>query len=513
VTEQSHISPAGSLLAYANSEQWLNWFKWKEQRMTSQKRKGGLHLFVVALLIGFAALAAMPGALQAQDRTKEGASLRFVQGSPDAPAVDVIIDGASVAQNVAYGTATEYLPLPSGDHQVQIVPTGSAASSALIDEKVSLDEGGAYIFAATGLLKDIKSKTYQIDLDNLDAGKARVRLIHLSPDAGNVDLFVAGGDKWFDNVDFPNASDYKGIDAATYDLEVRAHDSDTVAASLSGFVAKAGRAFDLIVIGQTGSNDIKVLTLVTRVSPACSDVLGTGTETDACVRFIHASAGAPSIDIYVNDSLVVKNLAFGSATDFTALPSGDDRTIKVVPTGSPIDSAIVDTKVDLDAGQAYDLSAFNRVDDIDVKTDEVNLDPVPVGQARVRMMHLATDTPDVDVVITNGAKLFGGVAYKDTTDYTTIDAGTYDVQLKDGDNVIARSTSFKVDQNMAYDVIMIGSAKDNTLEVISLAAPTYPIEGGTGTPGATAEGNATPQTGGTGVVAEATAEVVSTPVK
>jgi hypothetical protein len=472
--------------------------------MISQKRRGGLHLFVVALLIGFAALAAAPGALHAQDRTTEGASLRFIHASPDAPAVDVIIDGASVAQNIVYGTATDYFPLPSGDHQVQIVPTGSAASSAVIDEQVSLDKGGAYIFAATGLLKEIKAKSYQVDLDNLDAGKARVRLIHLSPDAGNIDLYVAGGDKWFDNVDFPNASDYKEVDAATYDLEVRAHDSDTVAVALSGFEAKAGRAFDLVVIGQAGSKDIKILNLVTRVSPACGDVLGNGTATDACVRFIHTSAGAPAIDVYVNDSLVAKNLSFGSATDFTPLPSGDDRSIKIVPTGSPIDSAIVDTKVNLDAGQAYDVSAYNRVDDIAVKTDEVNLDPVPVGQARVRVMHLATDTPDVDVVITNGDKLFGGVSYKDTTDYKTIDAGTYDVQLKDGDNVIARATSLKVEQNMAYDVILIGSAKDNSLEVIALAAPTSPIQGGT--PEAAG-------TSGTSLAGEATAEVVSTPTK
>jgi len=473
--------------------------------MSSVKAKRALYLMVVALLIGFGALAAMPGALQAQDRTKEGASLRFVHGSPDAPAVDVIIDGASVAQNIAFGTVTDYFPLPSGDHQVQIVPTGTAASSAVIDEQVSLDGGGAYIFAATGLLKDLKAKTYQVDLDKLDAGKARVRLIHLSPDAGNVDLFVAGGDKWFDNVDFPNASDYKDIDAATYDLEVRAHDSDTVAAALSGFDAKAGRAFDLVVIGQVGSKDVKVLTLVTRVSPACGDVLGNGSETDACVRFIHASAGAPAIDIYVNDSLVAENLSFGSATDFTALPSGDDRSIKIVPTGSPIDSAILDTKVNLDAGQAYDVSAFNRVDNIDVKTDEVDLDPVPVGQARVRVLHLASDTPDVDVVITNGDKLFGGVSYKDTTDYKTVDAGTYDVQLKDGDNVIARATSLKIDQNMAYDVILIGSAKDNTLEVISLAAPSAPIEGGT--PEASAV------SGSPSLAGEATAAVVSTPTK
>src|SRR3954452_24699781 len=118
--------------------------------MSSVKAKGGLYLMVVALLIGFTALAAMPGEGRAQDRTDENASIRFVHASPDAPAVDVIVDGAPVAENLAYGTSSEYLPFPSGDHQVQIVPTGSGVESAVLDEKVNLDSGGAYIFAAAG---------------------------------------------------------------------------------------------------------------------------------------------------------------------------------------------------------------------------------------------------------------------------------------------------------------------------------------------------------------------------
>jgi len=176
-----------------------------------------------------------------------------------------------------------------------------------------------------------------------------------------------------------------------------------------------------------------------------------------------------------------------------------------VPTGSPLDAAIVDTKVDLDAGQAYDVIAFNRVDDIDAKAVDVDLDPVPGGQARVRVIHEAPDSPDVDVVITDGPTLFEGVGSGDTTDYTIVDAGSYDLQLKDGDNVVARIPDLTLDENMSYDIIVLGSADDNTLQVISLAAPTAPIEGGTP--------QASPEAGGTTLAGEATAEVVSTPTK
>ena len=473
--------------------------------MSLIKAKGGFHLLVVALLIGFAALAVLPGAGRAQDRTDEDASIRFVHASPDAPAIDVIVDGAPVAENVAFSSASDYLPFSAGEHQVQIVPTGSGAESAVLDETVDLDGGGAYIFAAAGLLNEIEAKTYEVDLDDLDENQSRVRLVHLSPDTDNVDLYVTGGDEWFDDVDFPNASDYKDVDAGSYDLEVRAHDSETVALTLSGFEVQPGRALDVLVLGQSSDNSLTAVTLETRASPACGAVIGDGTDDDACVRVIHTSIDAPAVDVYVNDSLVIENLAFGSATDFAPLPSGDDRNIKIVPTGSPLDAAVVDTNVDLDAGQAYDLIAFNRVDDIDVKAVDVNLNPLPVGQARLRILHEAPDSPDVDVVITDGPALFEGVGTGDETDYTTVDAGTYDLQLKDGDDVVARIQELQLDENMSYDIVVVGSADDNTLQVISLAAPTAAIEGGT--PQASAEA------GGGSLAEEATAEVVSTPTQ
>lgn len=48
--------------------------------------------------------------------------LRFTHQASDAPLVDVVIDGRSVARDVAFGEVTAYLVLPPGRHEVAIYP-------------------------------------------------------------------------------------------------------------------------------------------------------------------------------------------------------------------------------------------------------------------------------------------------------------------------------------------------------------------------------------------------------
>lgn len=473
--------------------------------MDTRLLKGTFRVAVATLMLIAIVFAFAPVRGSAQDRTDEGASIRFVHASPDAPAIDVVIDGATVAENVSFGAASDYLPITSGKHQIQVVPTGSTTESAVLDEEIDLDGGRAYIFAAAGLLNDLESKLYEVDLDDLDENQARVRLIQLAPDEESVDLAVSGGDEWQDDVNYLDGSDYDDVDAGTYDLDLRAHDGDAVITSISGLTIEANRAYDILLLGQASNDTLAVLTLETRVSPACGDVLGVGSETDACVRLVNASPDSAGIDIYVNDTLLVENLAFGDSTEFTALPSGDDATVKVTATGGSIDSPILEDDIDVDTGQAYEVIALNNVDDLELESIEVDLSPVPADQARLRVISAAEDTPDFDVEITDGPQLFDGIGFKDSSDNTIVDASTYDIQFKDGDNVLARSEDFAVEPNTFYELIAIGSADDGTLQIIVLSAPTASIEGESGT------AEATPGAEGGNLTEIATPEVVSTP--
>lgn len=456
----------------------------------------------LALVLSLSLTAFAPRMATAQDPTETDASVRFVHASPDAPAVDVIVDGAAVATDLAFGQATDYISVSPDEHQVQIVPTGSTADSAVIDTTFDPDDDDSYILAVSGLLNDIELKTWDVDTDDLDAGKSRVRMINLSPDDANVDLYVTGGDQVFGDLEFGEASDYTDMDAGSYDFEVRQHESETVALAIPGFEVGDGNAYSLLLLGQSADSTLSVLSLATSVDTPCSEVLGIGTPSDACVRVIHASPDAPAVDIYVNDSLIAQALEFGSTTDFVALPSGDDREVKIVPAGSTVDDAVNTTDLDLDEGHAYEVIALDMVDDLDVHVEDVNLSAVPEGQARLRVIHAAPDVDDVSVVVTDGPTLFDGVSFQDATDYQVLDAGAYDIQVKQGDDVLIRVTDFSVEAGMVYDVIAIGRNDDGSLALVAVTAPAESPTGAASTP----DSASTPM-----LVDEATPELIGTP--
>jgi hypothetical protein len=338
----------------------------------------------------------------------------------------------------------------------------------------------------------------------MESDQARVRLLHLAPEAGSVDVYVAGGDELIDDANFPDASGYTTIDAGIYDLEVREHDSDTVALTVPDIELMAGSVYDLVVMGLTSDDSLTAVALETSVTPSCSEILGVGTPDDACVRVINTSPDSPAIDVYVNDTLLVENLAYGENTIHAALPGGDDRTIKVVPTGSTLDDAAIDEGADLDAGEAYTLIVRNNWDDAGLGVAEDDLAPLPADQSRLAVIHASPDSPDFDVVITDGGSLFEGVGFEDETDDVVVDSGTYDIQFRDGDTVLFRTETLELEPGWTYYLVSIGSDEDNTFDVVTLGAPAASIEGSQSTP------SASPSAGGQSLVEEE-AEDLGTP--
>ena len=81
------------------------------------------------------------------------AQVRVAHLAPDAPNVDVYVNGDPVLTDVAYTTVSGYLSLPAGTQQVTVYATGDT-TSPVIDTPVELAAGGAYTVAAVGLVAD-----------------------------------------------------------------------------------------------------------------------------------------------------------------------------------------------------------------------------------------------------------------------------------------------------------------------------------------------------------------------
>lgn len=185
--------------------------------------------------------------------------VNVIHASPDAPAVDVYVNGEKALADLAFGQTSGWVALPAGEHQVQVTAAGAAPDTAVIDAELALEEGAAYEIAATGLLAEITPQVFQVNLSELGDADARIRVIHASPDAPAVDVAAKGGDVLIENLAFPAASDYLDVPAASYDLEVRPTGTTDVALDLPGVALEAGTVYSVYAIGQAGDGTLTVL--------------------------------------------------------------------------------------------------------------------------------------------------------------------------------------------------------------------------------------------------------------
>ena len=180
-------------------------------------------------------------------------SVRVVHASPDAPNVDVYVDGTLAIQDLAFGQATDLLPIPAGARNIKVTPTG-VPGTAVIDATVTFEACMAYEVSATGFLADIQAQVYEIDRDSLGKKTARVRAIHNAPDAPPVKVFVAGSDTpLFDTVSFPNATPYAEVPEGTYDLEIRVASSNALVLAVNDVALTGKTVFDIFAIGSAAT--------------------------------------------------------------------------------------------------------------------------------------------------------------------------------------------------------------------------------------------------------------------
>jgi hypothetical protein len=197
--------------------------------------------------------------------------INVVHASPDAPAVDVYLNGDLALEDLTFGNISGWVAVPAGEYQVQVTAADAEISTAVIDVTVELEGDAAYHVAATGHLADITPQVYQVNLSDFDAmgdPMARVRVIHTSPDAPAVDIALKGGDVLISELSFPNASDALEVPAASYDLEVRIAGTTDVALDLPGVVLEAGMVYDVFAIGMAGDGSLTVLVIPSTTAAA-----------------------------------------------------------------------------------------------------------------------------------------------------------------------------------------------------------------------------------------------------
>jgi hypothetical protein len=222
---------------------------------------------VMKRILGFALLAIMAGGLWGCSDDDDDspapaatAEVRVAHLSPNAPNVDVWVDGDKVLSNVPFQVVSGYLELSAGSHRIVVVQANTTTPS-VIDANVTVEGGKSYTVAATGLLAGLQPLV--LEDDRVPAsGQAKVRFVHASPDAPAVDVAVRNGAVIFPNVSFRGFDGYDVVAPASYNLDVRLAGQATVALPVNNVAFEAGRNYTVFAVGQAGNGTLGALAVI-----------------------------------------------------------------------------------------------------------------------------------------------------------------------------------------------------------------------------------------------------------
>lgn len=367
--------------------------------------------------------------------------VQVLHGSSDAPAVNVLVDGAEVLGGVDYKVGSAQLDLDVGTYTIQvdgILPGGNAAVIGPVDLDFVADT--IYTIAAVNDVAAIEPVVISQPDVPVSAGSARLFVLHGSAAAPQVDVYVTT----------PGADLTASAPVGTFSFKETVGPAEVAAGDYQIRVTAAGDAaavvFDSGTITLADGDDLTVAAVPnTTGGPAAISLValnGAGSleildvDTPTSLQVVHASPDAPAVDVVVDGGVLVPGLAFPDATGFVEVP-GATYNVAVTVAGNPGAIAIGPVDLDLAAGTRYSVLAVGELAAIEplILTD----DPRRVAtNAKVRIVHAAPNPAAamVDIYVTAvGADIndespaFTDVAFKDNTGFEPLPEGDYDVTV------------------------------------------------------------------------------------
>lgn len=442
-------------------------------------------VFAVLLLLSAISL----WATEAQVNTT--AHLRIAHFSPDAPDVDVYLNGTlSETQGLRFPNVTDWLELEAETIEVVVVPAGRPIDDvAVAPVSVTLAADGWYTIAVIGLLTrgTLDIAALEEDFSAPTDGNIRISMFHAISDippinviANDITLVQTLGYPGFfgDNDGFTTAD----IPAGTYEIVITPFDAPasplvevgtyTLGAGSNYFVAAVGTSTNpLFVLISSDMAALREGGASTSPEEASQD-LGAG---NATIRLAHLSSGTPAVDVYLNGELSdVQALAFGAFTTWVEVPAGV-YSVAVAPTGTSLADAILGpADISLATDQVYTLAVIGILDNDSLSIEVLVEDfaPLDAGQARLSIFHAAASTGAISLTANADELLFGlpfaGTTAESGDGFATRDilAGDYDLQITltdDADTVLVDLPETRLE------------SASNTLIAVIDADPSYII--------------------------------------
>ena len=191
----------------------------------------------------------------------------MLHGAPDAGPIDIYVDGTLTISAAEFGVLGEFIPVASGERQIEFVPSGLGPDAAIATARASLSPGVAYEVFVSGAADSAAVQIIPIDTRPLPANTSRVRVVHGGIDTPAVDLAIVGGMPLVTGVVPGQSSPEIEAPSGIYEMELRAAGTTNVLLPLSGIELLPDTVYSFYVSGSPADNTLGVTLVPVYVTP------------------------------------------------------------------------------------------------------------------------------------------------------------------------------------------------------------------------------------------------------
>lgn len=377
--------------------------------------------------------------------TQGNTDLLLFHASPDAPVVDVTTakGAANLVNDFIFGSYAGYLPLTNDDYTVEIrndAGTAVVASYEALLKTLGLNNLGVTVVADGFLSPSAGQKAFCLfavlpgggEFVTIPVSKAKVQIIHNSPNAGAVDIYINDALS-FNDFAFRTATAFTEVNAGvTQRVAIAPGSSSNAEEALVTYelVFDANQNYIAVASGELNGSGQTAFSLY--AYPSARTKAADTNNTDVIV--FHGSTDAPAVDVTAGGGspLLLDNLNYGSyGTGYISLPNNDysvevrnDAGTAVVKSyEAPLKSlnlkgAAITVLASGYLNPANNAPAFGLFAATPAGGALIAL---PVSKAKIQIVHISPNADSVDVYL-NGNKLLDNFAFRTATAYTELDA-------------------------------------------------------------------------------------------
>jgi hypothetical protein len=255
---------------------------------------------------------------------------------------------------------------------------------------------------------------------------AFIRVIHLSPSAPTVDVFVDGR-ILESGLDKEETSQYFEVSEGTYTIEISAAGSppEDAVKRVEGIALESGNYYTAFAYGDV--SDLRVGLMI--------DDYGDRSDGTFRVRPVHAAEDFGEVDIWnltegQEAGILYENVPFGAVGAYLDLPVGS-YTLGIDANDDGRPDAVFETP-SIEEGAVINLFAVSQAPEVFLLAQSQigAAAKIDVGVATVRLMHISVDAPAVDVWMNDSSSPFAAdLNFADGTEYKTVYSGLHNFHI------------------------------------------------------------------------------------